>query len=274
MKLVETGSFPIADIDIGERVRGVDVQWAEGLAKLIEQTGLQHPVQIMRVGNQFRLISGAHRVKAFEILGRTDIPAMVYEPSTDQPEAEIRLQEIVENVARRELSALDRAAHIAELKETYQKLYGETRGAGSHEKNKNKGISAKVALFSLGDEVASKMGLSKRTIFADAELFSKLSAATRKALAQTPFADSRSQLVALAKLNADDQKALLKLILGENPKAGTVGEALAQHFNKIDTKNPDEIAMAKFKKLWAVASKPVKKAIAREVAAWEASGGK
>jgi ParB family transcriptional regulator, chromosome partitioning protein len=262
MKLLEHRSFPIADIQVEKRLREVDAEWAQGLAAMIAETGLQHPVQVMKLGNSYRLIAGAHRLAAFVALGRSDIPAFVYEPETDQPELEIRLQEIVENVGRRELSALDRAAHIAELKETFLKLNGETRG-GDRKSEKSKRQT--LPFWSLTDELSAKMGLGERTIQADVKLFSGLSGASRKAIAGTWLADNRAQLVALSKHSAQDQKPILDLLFDDSD-IKTVGQAEAAHFNKVDTSNPDEKAFAAFMKLWARSSKKVKKQIARYVA--------
>jgi ParB family transcriptional regulator, chromosome partitioning protein len=258
MKLVENGSFPIADIEIGKRLRMVDPLWAKGLAQVIEQTGLQNPIQIMRVGNSFRLVAGAHRMAAYKELGRTDIPAKVYEPDTDDVESEIRLQEIVENVARRELSALDRAAHIAELKDTLLKLNGETRGRKGSEKTAN------IAVFNLSDELSSRMQLSERTVRADVELFKALSPKVRARLNTANLqwlAENRAQLVALGKEKPEDQLAIIELIdveEGEDAPAN-VSAAAALHHNKVDTSTPDEKHVASFVKLWAKASKKARK---------------
>lgn len=218
MKLFETGSFPIADIDVGKRLRMVDDDWAKGLAATIEATGLQHPVQVMKIGNSHRLIAGAHRIRAFQLLGRTDIEAKVYEPETDQPELELRRAEIVENIGRRDLSALDRAAHIAELAEIERSLVGETRGRKKKEET--------VSFFSLSGEVASKMGLSDRTIRADLELHRGLSAATRKRVAGTWLAEQRNQLRDLSRLEPEQQSKALDLMLAEEPKAKRVADAV------------------------------------------------
>jgi ParB family transcriptional regulator, chromosome partitioning protein len=258
MKLIETGSFPIADIEIGSRLRIVDEIWVKGLAEIIRQTGLQNPIQIMKVGNSYRLVAGAHRLAAFILNGESFIPAMVYEPETDDPETEIRLHEIVENVGRRELSALDRAAHIAELQVTYIKLYGDARG-GDRKSEKSKRQS--LPLWSLSDEISSKMGLSERTVRADAELFRGLSIASRKAVVGTYLADNRAQLAALSKQPQDDQKALLKILLAKEPQATSMAAAMALHFNKVDLSTPDELVFAKFVKLWTSASEKARKEI-------------
>jgi ParB family transcriptional regulator, chromosome partitioning protein len=137
MRLIENGSVIIEDIEVGNRLRSIDQDWVEGLAETIKTSGLQNPIELVRVGNSLRLVSGAHRLAAFKHLNLTSIPARIVEPETAHPELEIRMDEIVENIARRDLSALDRAAHISELKSAFKTLHGETRGA----RNKNKSIN-------------------------------------------------------------------------------------------------------------------------------------
>lgn len=255
MKLVETGSFPIADIEIGNRLRNIDEDWAKGLAATIEATGLQNPVQLLKVGNLFRLVAGAHRLRAFQILGRADIPAAIHEPQTDRPELELRESEIIENIGRRELSALDRAAHIAELATIQKELSGERRG-GDRKSEKSK--VQQLQFWSLGEEVASKMGLSQRTIFADLELYSGLSADTRRRVAGTWLADARNQLRELARLDADKQDAALNLILGEEPKARKVSDALCIIEKRPKARTDNEKIYRDLTKLWLSAPKKVK----------------
>ena len=251
MKLIETGSFPIADIDVGNRLRAIDDDWARGLASTIEAAGLQHPISVLKIGNGFRLVAGGHRLRAFQMLGRGDIPANIFEPDTDQPELELRRSEIVENIGRRELSALDRAAHIAELAAIEKALAGETRGRKKKEET--------ISFFSISDEVASKMGLSGRTIRADLELHGKLSAVSRKRVAGTWMADARNQLRDLAKLDAAHQAKALDLMLGDEPKAKKVADAICIIEKRPKAKPGNEQLLAKLTKVWLSSPKKVQR---------------
>lgn len=267
MKLIDRGPFPVDEIEVKERRRAIDPLWVKGLAEIFKSTGLQNPIQVMRVGNRFRLVAGAHRLAAFKLLGITDIPAHIYEPETDDPEAEIRLQEIIENVARRELSPLDRAAHIAELKDILQKLHGATHGGDRKSiEAKRKNQSENIAFYSLGDDVAERMGLSKRTVYADAELHNSLAPETRQRLREDEtlhwLTENRAQLVQLARETPKDQFALLKLLAsGKADAPPNVTAAAALHHNNVDVTTPDERNFAAFKKLWARSSRKVRRQI-------------
>lgn len=261
MKLIDRGPFPVGEIEVGPRLRLLDPLWVKGLAEIIGNTGLQHPISVMKLGNRFRLVAGGHRLAAYKLLGNTDIPAHIYEPETDDPEAEIRLQEIVENVARRELSPLDRAAHIAELKSVLVKLHGETRGR----KPKEKKVQS-LHFFSLGDDLAERMGLSKRAVFADVELHNSLAPETRKRLREDEtlhwLTENRAQLLQLAREQSKDQLAIIKLLTsGKADAPPNVTAAAALHHNHVDLTTPDERNFASFKKLWARSSRKVRRQI-------------
>lgn len=258
MRLIESGSFPMADITVLKRTRQIDENWAQALAAEFAERDMHNPVKILKVDDKHFLCQGGHRHRAHQIMGRTEIHAKVYEPTTAYPMKELELHEIDENLLRRELSALDRAAAISKRKTLMQELYGETRG-GDRKSEKSKRQT--LPFWSLSEELASKIGLSERTIRADVELYQKLSPKTRERVALTWLADNRAQLVQLSKVDHELQKAALDLLLAKEPKVTNVSGALALHLNKVDVKNLDEIAFARFVKLWGGASKKVKRQI-------------
>ncbi len=259
MRLIESGSFPMADIIVGERLRAIDENWAQGLAAEFKEREMHNPVKLMVIGNQHHLSEGGHRYRAHQIMGRNEIYAKAYQPETEFPMDELRLHEIDENLMRRELSTLDRAACIVERKRILRKLHGETRG-------RKPGKEPNMGLFSINEDVAAKMGFSKSTVKALEGMYEGLSAATRKRVAATYLADNRAQLVQLSKVDAEAQKAALDILLAREPKATNVSGALALHLNKVDVKNPDEIAFARFVKLWGGASRKVKRQISSYIA--------
>lgn len=250
MKPLETGSFPLAEIEKGDRLRLVDEDWAQGLADSILETELLNPIQLLRVGDRYQLVAGAHRLRAFEILGRTDIPAMIYEPETSKPELELRLAEIEENLRRRELSVLDRAASIAERQRVLKDLHGETRGRKKPQ----------VGVFSLNEQIREKLNLGKGTVDRAIGIFKHLTGATRSRIAHTWMADHQVQLVALANATKslplaeaeETQARVLDLMFCDPPKARSVREAIAIIEKRvIPEKDTREAAEQKIIKIWA-----------------------
>ena len=64
------GLVAITAIKVGERHRG-DLGDLRSLARSIEDVGLLHPVVVDKTGT---LIAGERRLRAFELLGRSEIP--------------------------------------------------------------------------------------------------------------------------------------------------------------------------------------------------------
>ena len=82
-------SVPIYLIELGVRQRPIDDTTVQDLARSIEHQGLLQPigVKLPPTGTDtYALIFGAHRLRAFQVLGRTHIPAYVLPPDL-QPEA-------------------------------------------------------------------------------------------------------------------------------------------------------------------------------------------
>jgi ParB family chromosome partitioning protein len=255
MKLIETGTLPLADIEVRDRLRVIDEDWASAIAAKFAQQGQLQDIGVLRVGNSNWLGFGGHRYRAAQLSGWDGIKCKVYLSETDDPEAELRELEISENLYRNELNALDRAANIAELAAINERLYGNRRGGD----RKSKGSKVQELHFDFGEEVAAKIGLSRRTIFADLELHNGLSAATRKRVAGTWMADARNQLRDLAKLDAAKQAKALDLMIGEEPKAKKVADAICIIEKRPKAKPGNEQLLAKLTKLWLSSPKKVQR---------------
>lgn len=93
---------PVDSVIIGTRLRGVHKATVETLTQSIPQQGLLQAIGVVKMGERFKLIWGAHRLEAFKQLSIAKIPAKVY--PEDTPEAELTLAELQENYARQELS--------------------------------------------------------------------------------------------------------------------------------------------------------------------------
>ena len=114
MSNTEILDLRIADITIpSDRARGYKENNAQAQAPQILAQGLFHPIRVRHDGNGYRLISGLHRLRAHEINGAETIPATVSHAATDE---DARLEEVMENLGRAELIALDRCQHLYELK--------------------------------------------------------------------------------------------------------------------------------------------------------------
>ena len=99
----EVHNIAVASIKVGKRMRPLGDITA--LVESIREVGLLNPILITK---DRRLISGLHRLAAFKALGRTRIPCILLNVS--QQEAQLR--EIDENLARNDLTLLERAEQV------------------------------------------------------------------------------------------------------------------------------------------------------------------
>jgi ParB/RepB/Spo0J family partition protein len=114
-------TIPLATIDMdeGARLRPLDPAKVAELAASIKTHGLLQPigVQIVKSGrftSRYRLIYGAHRLAAAILLNEENprhevIACMIY--PANMPAAAIQMDEIVENLHRKELTPAERAGH-------------------------------------------------------------------------------------------------------------------------------------------------------------------
>lgn len=85
-KLLETTELPISDIDTDGRLRPINEASVISLMASIEEIGLQSEIHVRRIRHQdgrLRLIAGRHRLEVFRRLGRTSIPAKVWDCTDD-----------------------------------------------------------------------------------------------------------------------------------------------------------------------------------------------
>jgi ParB family chromosome partitioning protein len=102
--------IPLAEIDIGPRLRAIDEKQVQALAESMAAVGLKTPITVRREGECWKLVVGLHRLEAADRLEWQEIQAVIMVGS----ESDARLWEIAENLHRAELTVLERAEHVAE----------------------------------------------------------------------------------------------------------------------------------------------------------------
>lgn len=232
-------SIKVSLIDIPEgRLRHVDQDWAECLAGMFQETGQKTPIDVIASGKRFTVVAGAHRLTAAKIAKWKDIDARVLEPQGEHAAEELRLHEVLENLARKDFNALERSEALFELKRIYEVLHPDTKAGGDRKsqaaKNKGENQNASVApAFCIS--AADNTGLSRRSIELAVQIFTGLSPETRERLKGTAYAQKQSDLKALAGLHADDQAHVLELILGDRPAVSSIADAIL----KISGQEPE-----------------------------------
>jgi len=90
-----------------------DEESLEGMIASIEAVGLLNPIRVRRVGEQFVIIEGERRLRAYCKMGRTTIPGIVEEGECT--EREIVLKQYIANCQRKDLNAIEKALAISRL---------------------------------------------------------------------------------------------------------------------------------------------------------------
>jgi ParB family transcriptional regulator, chromosome partitioning protein len=101
----------------------VDPDRLKELADSITAHGLIHPITVRRTDtDQYMVVAGERRFRAFVLLERTSIPAIISEGSTDE-------LALIENIQREDLSPIDEYQAIARLMEKHGYSQGEVASA-------------------------------------------------------------------------------------------------------------------------------------------------
>lgn len=195
----------VAGIMAFDRLRALDENNVKSLSASMDDSGLINPIVVRAHANPsmgYILVAGAHRLAAAKKLKWDNIAAIV----VDVGEQEARLAEIDENLCRGELSAAQRAAHIAERKRIYEELFPETKRGKFNQHTASRHFGDKQNDRFTAD-VAEKTGIPERSVQRDAmrgERIVDLDKVIGTSL------DKGVELDALAKLDEAEQRNLIK----------------------------------------------------------------
>lgn len=96
--------------------RDFDDETIRSLCRSIDEHGMLQPLLVRRVGERYQLIAGERRLRAATAAGWTQVPAQV----RDADDREVAELAIVENIQRKDLNALEKAASFQQYLEQYQ----------------------------------------------------------------------------------------------------------------------------------------------------------
>jgi ParB family chromosome partitioning protein len=148
---------PLADIEVGDRLRPVFEASVVALLHVIDAHGFTVPILLRKMRSGYRLIDGAHRLEAMRRRGAEHIPAMVVSCTA----VEARALEATQNLAGASMSPLDDALFLAAYSAAYEELHPETRRgvAGAVAKH---GLATELSSFA--DIIAEKRSISPRQV--------------------------------------------------------------------------------------------------------------
>ncbi len=257
-----TSTFvPLDAIEVRERLRDVDGDWVAFLADSMAERGQLQAIEVReKAEGRYILTAGAHRLAAARFNNWPTIEVKVVN-ATDL-EAEIR--EIDENLFRRDLSALDRATHLARRQDIYQELHPETTqgqtGANIRWMRRTN--------LSFASEVAAKLGVTDRDIRRSILRARAIAPDVREKIAGTWIAGHGVSLDALAKLGASDQRKVIVPMLRAEDPIKSVAKAFSEVTGRKDTSpDVDSEQLAKLMDAWRRSSGKAR----REFLDWLAS---
>lgn len=215
---------PTAEIELGERLREIDPVWASALGQVMKREGQRTPIEVCRLPGKsiYTVVSGGHRFVGAREAGIVYLRAEIV--SADRTDR--RLREISENLWRRDLQPIDRAAFIAELVTVRRLMAGLEAVAHRDASVKlplRKRIDAEAGetletisnVYGFTEEVGAELGLTGRTIRNDLMLYRGIapSQIERLRVARHPSMGNATQLRALAKLDPVSQNKVVDLLV-------------------------------------------------------------
>jgi len=224
----------ISDIDDSGRIRSVDRDHSELIAISMKEIGPKQPITVRPTpgaSKPYRLVIGAHRLDAFGLNGWNELEQGKHFVIEEMTEDQAKLAEIDENLARHELNALDRALFLLERKRVYETLHPETKHGGER-KSQTLRLDGKPQTLRLYRErfsrnAAKKLGLSERAVQLSVDLASKLDPQAIKALRGTKLERNQRELLAIAELEPEQQRAVAGLIGAGSAKTSAQAKVTA-----------------------------------------------
>ena len=111
--------LPVADIEVdpGQPRKNFDTESLAELAASIKEYGVLCPILVrLTEGGGYCVVAGERRLRASRLVGLESIPVIV---NSEEDEANSLAKQLVENLQREDLSPLERAIAIGELRDNY-----------------------------------------------------------------------------------------------------------------------------------------------------------
>lgn len=257
-RLVSISELPVADIELGDRLRPVSEAGVEVLmASIRDLEVMKDPIQVRKVphqGGRLVLMAGAHRLEVAKRLGWETIPAACWKCSDDWA----RLMEIDDNAAQADLTALDTAIFLAERKVVYEKIHPETKAGAA-------GAAARwnaTDIVSFASVTAQKFGLSERHIQRLTKAGEALDADARKLLQSAPAPVTLKDLTVIAKIGEPEERSFVvkALAAGEAKGAGDARKSYGDMINPSDgpKRSREDVLFGRLTDAWNRAPKVVR----------------
>src|SRR6185369_10163375 len=173
-------------------------------------------------------VAGRHRLEAFKLLGRSEIPAHV----TQFDEGEAKLATLYENLCRTNMTKLEQVNGLKECKRIYQTIHPESkRGVAGAMARHNPA----TAVSSFARDYAEKTGMSVRDVNRKISIGERLHDQVKEAIQDTATANNLSELENLLRCDFDTQLKIAEHIKGGKAKSVAEAERLISKVHFWDT---------------------------------------
>ena len=223
-------SVPVSAIQVGERMRKLDMAKVDELAESFSNCGQINPISL---DTEYNLITGNHRVAAAKKLGWEDIQAQVLDADALMQQ----LQEVDENLVRSELCYISTGEHIAKRERILTALGKRTKRGDNRYT-----LEEKEEVFST-DALAERIGVSNR-VYRLRRQVSNLTPVVRNALRGTSHANNLVDLVLLSRMEDSIQERVAEIANESNSRSlkWMIDKAkIEQYTDKERTKLVEEI---------------------------------
>ena len=236
-----------AQIEVGERLRRAKPHRVETLAADMQVQGQLQPILVCEAETtgKYMLVDGSHRLAALVSIKAAFVEAVVL-PSSSTPTM-IQYAQIMANVNREELTKLERAEYLTELRDVWQQMNPLAQHGGDRRSARVRAVKEQQAesedqgaILALLKDVAEKVGLSRRSFFNAIEIVKGMAPTLRERIRDTWIADHQAALMALAKVDGDVQARACDLLLADPPEAGSMADALLLAEGRALPKNDDK----------------------------------
>jgi len=247
--------IPLEVIEPGDRLRELDPVYVSEIAASFDDKGGEGKGQISPIevrepdeNGRYRLIAGLHRVAAAKQLQWKAIQASVVKCTND----EARLREIDENLVRRDLNVLDRAAFMAAREAVWNEMHPETVGGRAGANSRYHATQ----IIGFAANAAKSLGVSPTTIrdwLNIARMTACLKGELRERVSASDLGNKRGELMALVDIadEVERQQVVDLMLSGEKDAPKKVDAARRRiRLDLEEHLSPEQRAFDNFRKFW------------------------
>lgn len=275
MKVLNNGNviqIAVDQVQVGPRLRTTSPDQVDNLVLMAEDTGITTPIHVRKVGTEYHLIDGAHRLEAAKRLGLNTIAALAVECRQD----EARAMEASNNLGAARMSPLQTAVFVASWRKSHYELHPEAKPRGFRGNQHTEKLVGDN--LSLTRSIALAFGVTDRTaqrfLAAGERLNIEEAAQIELSGRRVPLRD----LQVLAKVQFhDDRMAVIGAMIDGKPAAAALRALKEQRAGvEAPAKDPVEDAFKALLNAWSRAPQAVRRRfvhqVGDELAALEGNG--